>query len=104
MRITNRRAPADIKINGRYANVFKVGYNAFEFVFDFGQSQEDSGDSSIHTRIVTAPGYAKAFFDTLKESITQHEERFGAIWSHDGDVESEVQQSSRIDKVSAQTE
>jgi len=25
------------KIEGRYANYFKVGHNAFEFVLDFGQ-------------------------------------------------------------------
>jgi hypothetical protein len=79
MRLNNNRAAADTKINGRYANYFKVGHNAFEFLFDFGQSQGESGGVSIHTRIVTAPGYAKAFMKTLTESIALYEEEFGTI-------------------------
>jgi len=42
----------------------------------------ETEDVRFHTRIVTAPGYAKAFFDTLRDSIAQHEEQFGAIRSH----------------------
>jgi hypothetical protein len=72
-------APPVIRIRGRYANFFKVGHNACEFVFEFGQSQGESGDTSIHTRIVTAPGYAKAFVETLCKSIAKHEETFGNI-------------------------
>jgi hypothetical protein len=77
--MNNNRVSADTKLNGRYANCFKVGYNAFEFLFDFGQSEGDSGGASIHTRIVTAPGYAKAFTKTLSESIAQYEKEFGPI-------------------------
>jgi hypothetical protein len=79
MRINHNRVPAGTKINGRYANYFKVGHNAFEFLFDFGQSEGESGGVSIHTRIVTAPGYAKAFTKTLCESIAQYEREFGTI-------------------------
>jgi hypothetical protein len=79
MRIIKCRAPAGPKLNGRYANIFKVGYNAFEFVFDYGQSQEDSGDSSIHTRIVTSPAYAKTFLKLLERSIEQYKEKYGII-------------------------
>ena len=79
MRLNNNRAATETKINGRYANYFKVGNNAFEFVFDFGQSEGESEDASIHTRIVTAPGYAKAFMKTLTESIALYEKEFGII-------------------------
>lgn len=79
MRVNHNRAAADTKINGRYANYYKVGHNAFEYVFDFGQSQGESEDASIHTRIVTAPGYAKAFMKTLTESIERYEREFGTI-------------------------
>ena len=79
MKIVNNQAPASTKINGHYANYFKVGHNAFEFFFDFGQSQGESEDVSIHTRILTAPGFAKAFMETLRESIAKHEEEFGII-------------------------
>lgn len=67
------------RIKGRYANYFKVGYNAFEFLFDFGQLHGELGSESIHTRIVTAPGYAKAFMEILQKSIAKHEKTHGNI-------------------------
>jgi len=79
MRISNNRSADGSKISGRYANYFKVGHNAFEFLFDFGQAQGESGDVSFHTRIVTAPVYAKTFMQTLRESIVQYEREFGDI-------------------------
>ena len=45
---------------GVYSNHFKIGYNAFEFVLDFGQSYEEDKPEARHTRIVTGPAYAKA--------------------------------------------
>lgn len=79
MNIDNNRTPADTKINSRYANYFKVGHNAFEFFFDFGHTEGESGEVAIHTRIVAAPGYASAFAKTLVESIDQYEREFGTI-------------------------
>lgn len=69
--------------NGRYANYFKVGHNAFEFVFDFGQIYTQVGPALLHTRIITTPVYAKTFLALLQESIDQHEQNFGAIPSGD---------------------
>lgn len=60
-------------LEGKYVNYFKVGHNAFEFVLDFGQSYLENEDPQIHTRIVTSPAYAKAFLDTLRESLAQYE-------------------------------
>jgi hypothetical protein len=68
-------------LEGRYANYFKVGYNAFEFVLDFGQhytEDEDKG-AQLHTRIVTGPIYAKALLEFLQECIDKYELDFGAI-------------------------
>jgi hypothetical protein len=79
MKEKKNRGPAGIRINRRYANYFKVGYNGFEFFFDFGQSVAESRDVMIHTRIVTAPGYAKALMETLRDSIAKHEETYGII-------------------------
>lgn len=65
-----------------YANQFEVGYNAFEFLFDFAQDYADSSgepEASAHTRIVTAPAYAKVFLDLLDRSIVDYEAQFGAI-------------------------
>jgi len=66
-------------LEGRYANVFKVGHNAFEFLLDFGQFYPEPGVSQLHTRIITAPTYAKALLQTLRESIEQYEQTFGSI-------------------------
>ena len=58
---------------GRYANYFRVGHNAFEFILDFGQFYSEDQEANLHTRIVTSPVYAKALLDTLRESIEQNE-------------------------------
>lgn len=67
------------RLEGRYANYFKVGHNAFEFVLDFGQLFPESTGSQLHTRIITSPIYAKTLLETLRESIEQYEETFGSI-------------------------
>ncbi len=64
---------------GRYANYFTVGHNAFEFVLVFGQFYPEGERARVHTRIVTSPSYAKAFLDTLRESIVQYEDTFGPL-------------------------
>jgi len=65
--------------SGRYVNYFKIGHNAFEFVLDFGQIYEEGRPASLHTRIVTAPVYAKSLLGVLRESIEQYEQLFGPI-------------------------
>jgi hypothetical protein len=45
------------KLEGRYANYFKVGHNAFEFVFDFGQYYPEIDEAELYTRIITSPRY-----------------------------------------------
>ncbi len=66
-------------LEGRYANYFEVGYNAFAFIFDFGQLYAAGEEPKIHTRIVTSPVYAKAFLETLGNTFDQYERGFGAI-------------------------
>jgi hypothetical protein len=63
----------------RYANYFMVGHNPNEFIVDFGQCDVGGEAQKIHTRIVTAPFYAKAFLNVLQQSINEYEEQFGAI-------------------------
>lgn len=67
------------KLEGRYANYFKVGHNAFEFVIDFGQYYLESERAELYTRVITNPCYAKSLFETLRESIERYERTFGAI-------------------------
>ncbi len=71
-------------LEGRYANYFKVGYNAFEFLLDFGQFYPEGKEAQLHTRIITSPIYAKALFETLRESIDRYEQTFGAISQEEG--------------------
>jgi hypothetical protein len=67
------------QIEGRYANHFSVGHNAFEFVLDFGQYYPDAGSARVHTRIIISPSYVKAFVETLRESINEYEDAFGPL-------------------------
>jgi hypothetical protein len=66
-------------LEGRYANCFKVGHNAFEFILDFGQLYTKDEEPKMHTRIITSPVYVKAFLETLRDSVDQYEHSFGAI-------------------------
>jgi hypothetical protein len=66
-------------LEGRYANYFKVGYNAFEFVLYFGQYYTEDEGAQLHTRIVTGPIYAKALLEFLQDCIDKYEFEFGVI-------------------------
>lgn len=69
--------PTQSGIEGKYANYFQVGHNAFEFLLDFGQMYADGTEERFHTRIVTGPSYAKELLKVLNESIEQYEATFG---------------------------
>ena len=78
-KLEGKTSGAEKKIEGRYANFFKVGHNAFEFVLDFGQYYRENEDAELYTRIITSPFYAKSLLKTLNESILRYELNFGAI-------------------------
>jgi len=65
--------PMGEHLEGRYANYFEIGFTALEFLFDFGQFDEDSGAAIRHTRIITNPASAKTFLKMLKEVVTEYE-------------------------------
>jgi len=75
----NESQPATGELEGRYANYFKVGHNALEFLLDFGQFYAESQVAHFHTRIITNPTYAKALLGLLRESVAQYEQTFGVI-------------------------
>jgi hypothetical protein len=72
-------------LEGRYANYFKAGYNAFEFLLDFGQCYAEDEEAQLHTRIITSPIYAKTLLEFLRECIDQYEHDFGVIACNSGD-------------------
>jgi Protein of unknown function (DUF3467) len=79
MNLENEPREVTGEIEGRYANFFKVGHNALEFLLDFGQFYAESRVAQFHTRIITNPTYAKAFLGLLRESIAQYEQTYGVI-------------------------
>jgi hypothetical protein len=74
------------KLEGNYSNYLKIGQNAFEFLFDFGQFYRESEEAHFHTRIITSPVYAKAFLRVLKECIDQYERTFAVIPHADEEI------------------
>ncbi len=74
-----KAAPQNAALEGKYANFFKVGHNAFEFVIDFGQYYPENDRAELYTRIITSPAYAKTLLQTLSNAIDKYEKAFGAI-------------------------
>jgi hypothetical protein len=66
-------------LEGKYANYFEIGHNAFEFLLDFGQKYTSGAECRMHARIVTGPSYAKELMRVLAKSIEQYEQVFGEI-------------------------
>jgi hypothetical protein len=75
----NGSSRKDKKLEGRYANYFAVGYNAHEFIFDFGQNYSENDQAELHTRIITSPTYAQALFELLHQSIGEYQKAHGSI-------------------------
>jgi hypothetical protein len=67
------------QLEGRYANYFRIGQNAFEFVIEFGQYYPESEKERFHTRIITSPTYAKSLLEMLQNTIKRYEQTFGTI-------------------------
>ena len=65
------------RLEGKYANYFAVGYNAYEFIFDFGQCYSDNEEAELSLRVVTSPFHAREFLRTLKKSIEEYDESYG---------------------------
>jgi hypothetical protein len=66
-------------LEGRYANYFEIGHNAFEFLMDFGQLYLEDPEGRMHTRIVTSPMSARRLAEVLNRALRQHEQRHGRI-------------------------
>lgn len=75
----NRKRKGATPLHGQYANFFKVGHNAAEFVIDLGQFYPDNGTARLHTRIITGPTYAKALLELLANSVEGYEQIHGTI-------------------------
>jgi hypothetical protein len=70
-------------LEGRYANSFRIGHNAFEFLLDFGQVSPEHEEAQFHSRIITGPVFAKAFAKLLQDALRRYEQVFGVIPKED---------------------
>jgi hypothetical protein len=66
-------------LQGRYANSFRIGFNALEFMIDFAQSSTNHQVAEMHTRIIMNPAYARVLLRLLTGSIEQYEQAHGRI-------------------------
>ena len=66
-------------IEGKYANYFKVGYNAFEFVIDFGQNYSENDQAELNTRVILTPAFVRLLNEYLGDCIQKYEKKFGRI-------------------------
>ncbi len=66
---------------GRYVNNFRIGWNAQEFLLDFGQLGTDDDDGSFPIRLVVVPANARRLLALLEDSVKGYEEAFGIIRS-----------------------
>jgi hypothetical protein len=71
-----RSGPRKSKEDARYANFFRVGYNAFEFLLEFGQRE-----GRIHTSIYVSPQHAKMLTELLLGALKEFEEGKGPTGS-----------------------
>ena len=69
----------DSSLESRYSNYVEVGFNAFEFLVEFGQFYSGSKQPHAHTKIVMSPYYAKDLLETLQKSVLQYEDNYGAV-------------------------
>jgi len=60
-------------LHARYANVFRVGHNEHEMIFDFGQVDPSGKTEVFHTRIITAAAHGKILLELLSEAVAHHE-------------------------------
>jgi len=67
------------QVEAQYANSFRVGYNAFEILLDFGKVSGESGTAKIQSRIITTPALAQALLSTLQQSLKEYQSGYGAI-------------------------
>ncbi|MGD8836682.1 MAG: hypothetical protein PVJ19_17200 [Desulfobacteraceae bacterium] len=74
------------KIEGRYVNCFKIGFNMDVFVIDYYQHFSEGLDCSSQLlpndpklRLITSPSDARHFLYNLQAAIKKYEAEYGVI-------------------------
>jgi hypothetical protein len=67
-----------LESHGIYSNFFRVGYGAAEFLLDFGR-QFEGMEENFCQRIIMSPAHARILTHLLQKSLSDYEQRFGAL-------------------------
>ncbi len=59
-----------------YVATFKIGYDTYKFVVDFGSTLPADDTPKFTTRIIMSPDSARAFVNAFELSIKEYAERF----------------------------
>lgn len=57
----------------RYANHFRIGHNASEFMIEFAQRYEDSDEPRLVARLALTPQSARELHALLSDSLRDHD-------------------------------
>ena len=63
---------------GRYANLFRVGFNAFEMVVEFGEQFTDGEQAQMHTRVITNPVFARSLAESLNDALARYADTYSS--------------------------
>ena len=66
-------------VEGRSANHFELAFTESEFLVDFGQAYDNSGEGLMHTRINLTPRSAKTLARMMQEIVQQIEKTVAPI-------------------------
>lgn len=64
--------PDDKAALAQYANYFRVGFNAAEFVLDFCQAYEGAGEPTSVCRVVITPAGARELQALIEGSLAEY--------------------------------
>ena len=62
-----------------YLNTFRIGYDAYKFLLDFGITCPDPITSKYQSRVVMAPSCAKVFYEKFGQAVRNYEFENGSV-------------------------
>jgi hypothetical protein len=65
------------RLDARYANDFRIGFNRDEFIVEVGQSFD--GTEAFYTRLVCTPARVQSLLGLLRQSLEAYEREYGPI-------------------------
>ena len=60
-------------VEGRSSNHFELAFTESEFLIDFGQAYDESGEALIHTRIIMTARSTRTLLRMLQEMVEKYE-------------------------------